>query len=284
MCDSVKQNQKAGDNSVNIQINNHGLSLSETQQLVKQEVEYQFNTIMKDNLIKLQNDALACANIRANELTQMFFDKLSQMPQEITTKVLERLKEPSIQMSIFEAQKGYIKSGISEKLNLLSSLLRDKIIGDHETLKNILIDEALEVVPKLNKAHIDFLTCMVYLSATDSDANSWESFTTSVLNFIVDLYQEIHVSSNDISFLSQLRCLEINQLQHRLDLYDLLKERYKGLFSAGLDGEKLNMEILNKIRPSILIPCLNNPTKFQLVFLNEEILEKKIAKGTYFFK
>ena len=127
MCDTVKQNQKAGDNSVNVQINNHGLSLSETQQLVKQEVEYQVNTIMRDNFIKLQNDALACANTRANELTQMFFDKLLQLPQEIVPQVLERLKDPDMQMSIWEAQKGYIKSGNKDKLQRISLLLRDKI-------------------------------------------------------------------------------------------------------------------------------------------------------------
>lgn len=278
MTDTIKQDQKAGNNSINVQVNNHGLSLSETQQLVKQEVEYRINTILQDNLIKLQEEARVCANTRANELTQMFFDKLLKLPQEITEQVLDKLKTPSVQMSIFEAQKGYIKSGKTEKLELLSSLLRDKISTEHETLKNILIDEALEVIPKLNKAHIDFLTCMVYLSATDSKANNWQSFTTSILNFIVDLYQEIHISSNDISFLSQLRCLEINQIQNRLDLYDLLKEKYKGLFSAGLDEKNLNMEILNKIKPSVLMPCLNNSTKYQLRFLNEDILENELRE------
>lgn len=278
MTDTIKQDQKAGNNSINVQVNNHGLSLSETQQLVKQEVEYQVNTIMRDNFIKLQNDALACANTRANELTQMFFDKLLQLPQEIVPQVLERLKDPDMQMSIWEAQKGYIKSGNKDKLQRISLLLRDKISEEADTLKSYLIDEALVVIPKLTKTHIDFLTCIMYLSTTNHKVVNWKSLKTIVLTNIVDLCRGIQICDNDISYLSQLKCLEQNPLQNRFDLYKILEIHYKGLFAKGLEEKELNLEMLNKIKPSILIRCINDPQKYQINALNEQVLKHELQK------
>lgn len=278
MTDTIQQNQEAGNNSFNIQIANHGASLSETQQIVKREVEYQFNVILKDNFIKLREDALACANMRANELTQIFLDKVLQLPQTITTQVLERLKEPSIQMAILEAQKGYIKSGSKDKLERLSALLRDKIVEKPDTLKSYLIDEALVIIPKLTKTHIDFLTSLMYLSTSNNKVVNWDLFKKIVLNDITTLCQGIEICDNDISYLSQLKCLEKDSMKKRFDLYKLLEAHYKGLFAKGLEEKELNLEMLNKLKPSILMPCINDPQKYQINALNNQELEKKLMQ------
>ena len=280
MSDIVKQNQKAGDNAINIQINGlslNGLSLSETQQIVKHEVEYRVNAILQDNFIKLREEALNCANNRANELTQMFFDKLLQLPQEVTRQVLERLKDPGIQMSILEAQKEYIKSGNKDKLQHISSLLRDKIVEKSNTLKSYLIDEALTVIPKLTKTHIDFLTCIITLESTDNRVVNWKELK-KLCNNIVSLRSGIQICDNDISYLSQLRCLEQNLLKKRLNLYEVLEVKYKGLFAKGLEEKEINLEMLNKIKPSILIRCINDPQKYQINALNEQTLEDELQK------
>lgn len=275
MSNKTEQCQKSGEGSLNIQINQNGISLSDCQAVVKKEVEYQVNALLNDNFIKLREEALACANVRANELTQMFFDKLVKLPQEIMRQVLEKLRTPEVQISILEAQKGYIKSGKSEKLKLLSSLLKDRVTSNSETLKGILIDEAISLVPKLNQTHIDFLTCILFIDI-QCQVKNLLSFKTSVLDIIVLLFGKINISDNDISFLSQLKCLEKIQLNSRLDLYKILKNRYQGLFSVGFEEKDVNMEILNRIKPAVLITCLNDSNKLQLKFLNKEVLEEEL--------
>lgn len=278
MNNTTKQTQKSGDNSVNVQINHYGVSLSDTQKLVKQEVESHINIILKDNFIKLREEALACANNRANELTQMFFDKLLKMPHEIFTQVLERLKAPAVQMSILDAQKGYIKSGQRDKLEILSSLLKDKVTENSETLKTYLIDDALVVVPKLTKRHIDFLTTLLSIAISVNKVSNFESLKTIVLDKIISLCNNIQIGDNDLKYLSQLSCVEIKQMETRWELYKILLSNYQGLFAAGLEDKDLNWPLLNKIKPGIVMPCLNNPQKKQISALNDIVLEKQLSQ------
>lgn len=278
MNDNVKQDQRAGDHCVNIQISNQGPSLSETQQMIKQEVEGKFHAILQDNFIKLREDALACANARSNELMTVFLDKLLQMPQTVTEQVLTRLKEPGIQMSILEAQKGYIKSGDADKLERISSLLKDKLIEKQDSLKSYLIDDALDVIPKLTKTHINFLTCLMYAGTVNDKVCDWDSLKTIVLDDIVGLHRGVEVDNNDLSYLSQLKCVERDSSRRRFNLYKLLENHYKGLFAAGLEEKELDLDLLNKIKPTILMPCINDSKKYQINALNENKLSEKLQK------
>ena len=281
MTNQTEQSQKSGNNSINIQIHNNGLSLSETQELVKKEVEEKVSNLLSDNLIRLREEALACANSRANEFAQIFFDKLTKLSQSVLNQVTNNLKNPSIQMSILEAQKGYIKNGTQDKLELLSSLLKDKVVESNNTLKNYLIDDAIVVVPKLTKEQIDFLTCIMIINTTTPKVTDFISFKNLVLDVLVSVTQNIKISDNDLSYLSQLGCLENNLFQARFGLYEYLVDRYKGLFAAGFDKTDLNSDILDKLPPKILIPCLNNTNKHQIGYLNEEVLGKELKKYNF---
>src|SRR5690348_8087958 len=113
MTDYLKQNQKAGDHSTNVQAqrveihHHHASSLAEVQQLCM--------NLFADNFLRLQSIARDTAENRAREITEKFL-------QELMTRNpagLEAAAEPDMQAAIFTAQRDYARFGTKQLEDLL---------------------------------------------------------------------------------------------------------------------------------------------------------------------
>lgn len=280
--EQVKQTQTSGDNSNNIQVNikNEGLSYTEIKEIIQTEVEKHGSALYADNFIKLREIALETAENRSKLFLNIFTKKLLELPEEILNKVEKKFKDPSFQSSIFEAQKGYIKSGNKEKLELLSNLLTDKAKENNETLKDFLLDEAIETAPKLTMQQINFLTLIMFINTENKAVINWKSFKEIILEKFFLFSNCLPIQNKDIQYLEQMGCIEENNLQSRFNLIGILYEKYKGLFAIGFTKEEFKFDI-NRISYWVPIThCINDLQKFQIGVLNDQILSSKLEKSS----
>jgi hypothetical protein len=153
MSDSVKQTQKAGDHSENVQgqhveIHHHGLTLSDARQL--------FLDLFEANFYRLQSVARRTAEERAAELTEKYLDQLLKR----SPSALDSSADPGMQAAILTAQWEYARSGDKDLSALLVDLLVCRAAEPKRSLRQIVLNESLAVAAKLTAEHYDLLSLM----------------------------------------------------------------------------------------------------------------------------
>lgn len=164
--------------------------------------------VYKDNIMSLQKEAKDIAFQRAERLTDMFIKKLSEQNENIRNKIEKQLKDPSMQEAIFKSQKCYAMSNDEDHLKILTDMLIDRGSISQRTNKQMLIDEAIDVLPRLNQKHLDILLfyCAIMLSPISPNKED----TTEHINDLIKYLQVIiPIKKNDPSFhyLVQKSCL-----------------------------------------------------------------------------
>ena len=145
--------QRAGDNSTQIQIGtvNSGLGYSDVKEICID--------ILKTEMERYASKAFDEAERRFN----VFTDNVLQRLGDIDGKLLNRFEEPAVQMSFHEATKEYIRSGNEfTKENLIDLLIERLREAETSTTLSAVIDEAIQIVPKLTESTLSLLALIVF--------------------------------------------------------------------------------------------------------------------------
>lgn len=147
--------QKAGKNSKQLQIKelhiHNGMQPEEIRSLCLDLIQHEIATY------KLR--ASVEANRRFNELMEKYLNLLTQL-EEVKR---QRLQEPAIQFAVFETFTEYIRSGEEFLGDELVDLLIERMSVQEHTSKQVLIDEARRVLPKLTKKQVDVLAVFAFV-------------------------------------------------------------------------------------------------------------------------
>lgn len=260
--------QESGDNSTNIQVKgdyNNGLSYSDARQVALD--------VFKANYYELSKEAMETVNSRLALITDNIIKKIYT---ELTDKV-ERLKEPSIQSSIYEVQKEYVKTGDDILGSQLTNILIERIKSTDRTLKQIALDEAIRILPKLTNEQIDMLTfslSLVYLHRVSSIANI--AVLKSLISSEITPFCHANVNKTDITHLQSCGCLTLMpETKKFIEYEDLLGKLYPGLFNNGFTEQEAKDNISNDLSEikKILLTCQHDPLKYQFDGMNEDVLK-----------
>lgn len=266
--------QKSGNNSENLQVNGDviiGINATEARQIAID--------VFKANYYEFSEKAAKKALERAEEITDKFISKFyDEIPDQV-----KKLDEPSIQSSIYNTQKEYAKSGDSILEEQLLELLIERINSKENSLKKIVLDEALLILPKLTKHQIDFLTLIVStLNMNQSDIDSVDSFEKYVREKIVNFY---NIDIKSYSFYRHLLftgcCSVLGEGSSYKPLEQIFKDRYKAIFSKGFskeDYEKEFDEYERDLLNPFVMPCLHNPNLNQFNPLNDAVFDYEIEQ------
>lgn len=123
--------------------------------------------VVKSHMASMREDAYRIVDQRAKEFGQQIAVKLSE---DLDEKVAAKLADPDIQYSINQAVTQVARKGFDEKSELLKELIVSKIESDQEEY-NILIDQALDVTPRLTTNEIKFLAWIYYLRLVSKISN-----------------------------------------------------------------------------------------------------------------
>lgn len=273
MINNESQKQTSGDNSINIQANGD-IILAPNKEVMKAELLQ----IFFDNYPNLRKLAQEEANQKAKELTNEFIQRISQQEEKILKNINEKLSQPNMQMAVFEAQKGYAKYGNKEKLDRLAELLVDKSKQPTGSLKDILLDEAIEKISKMTTNQLNILSYRLAINI-DSPVYNLESFKKDYIDVLLQFYSAINKEEleNDIQYLMQIGCIKQFSFSQKNKIIEQMKDSYAGLFAQGFSKEELINEFGQEIK-DIIIPCLTNGSLWQISTLNKKTLEEECGK------
>ncbi|PWX59630.1 hypothetical protein CYK85_13860, partial [Clostridium perfringens] len=145
----------SGDNSTNIQgkevtiINNSGLSYSDVKDIAM--------SVFKSNFYDLGENVEKIVQERAEKILDDYLESLNSKNPEY----IKNTEDPDIRYVIYEAQKNYARRGEQISKKLLVETLVNRTIIKGNPIKELVLNEALDVIPKITDKQITILTLIL---------------------------------------------------------------------------------------------------------------------------
>ena len=218
--DVNKQHQSAGDNSNQIIANTvnqySGIQIKDVVPIVHGLVKTELEVYQMLADLKVQTRFAEFSKSLESEIESKVADKV------------EKFSEPSMQYAAREATLGYIKSGDMEQKDMLIDLLIERINSEDQSSIQLLIDEAIKILPKLSSKCIAVLTLMTYSNLKVFGRKSVLESHIHRLNPVIDKVYD--VKNIDLEYLVQTGCISSilgfkrnkNWIQSNIENYPLL--------------------------------------------------------------
>lgn len=271
MINDQVQKRQGGDSSTNLQgqsiVINQGISYSDARDIALD--------VYRSNFIQLSNDAAELARNRAVELTDCFLQKL----KETNEAAIEEMKQPAMQAALYEAQKQYAKSGDHELEYMLVDILVQRASTSERSTKQIVLDEALEVVSKLTNQQLNILSLNFSLTRLfRNNINNLESLInyirTEVLIF-VDKNVDYHQSW--FEHLAYSGCVTLLDASSYKSIPELMLNQYPAMFQNGFEKEEFEGFIGKPMSDfnQLLMVCFHTINLYQFNLINDRLLAEQ---------
>jgi hypothetical protein len=262
-----KQIQKSGDDSINIQagqiITIKGLSIEDVKTIALD--------VFKSNFYELRGIAKDTAKERAEEITNKFLAELmSRNPDG-----LQSAKDPDVQCAIFTAQREYARTGDKELGDILIDILVDRTKESNRSVLQIVLNESLQVAPKLTKNQLDALSIIFNFRYAFYTKMSNLDVLKHYLDYrIAPFVESLTKSATCYQHLAYAGCGMISIGSTSLE--ELFKRSYTGLFIKGFPQSEMDNIVNNNPSTGLMfIKCMRNPLLVQINAINEENIRKR---------
>ncbi|HPQ44922.1 MAG TPA: hypothetical protein PKZ42_11930 [Syntrophales bacterium] len=269
MLNDKVQKQSAGDQSTNLQggsiVINQGISYADAKEIALD--------VYKANFLTLAQDAASLAVQRAEKLTDDFLSRL----QEEAPDKMGTMRDPSMQMAIFSAQREYAKTGDSELEDLLVDILVERAKETERTIRQIVLDESLTIAAKLTPDQMDALTVNFLITRTKNHGMlSLPTLEDYLDKYLLPFVGNLSENESCYAHLEYTGCGSAVQLGGWGTIEARFRDSYPGLFCKGFTDEEL-VEALTDLDNyrAVLIPCLHDLTRSQISAMDVEVLKKR---------
>lgn len=204
--------------------------------------------------------------------------------EEITEKVLSKLEreypeglgkavDPDFQHALYTVQKQYGRTGDKELGDLLVNLLVDRSKQGKRDILQIVLNESLEVAPKLTNGHVASLTLIFLLRYTMQHGLGGVNGLCSYLDsHVLPLMDDLTWNEGSFRHLEFTGC-GTSQLTGVI-LEDVLLQNYAGFFSNGFGISDLaESGLASDLANFFVVRCLNDPEKLQINVLNSGAMQ-----------
>lgn len=216
--------------------------------------------VFEVNFLKLANEAAEIAQKRVEQ----FIDRLLVILSEQAPGSLEAFNDPDMQYSLFIAQKEYARTGNEDQAEMLVNLLVDRAKEIDRTLKQIVLNEAITVAPKLTVNQYDILS-VIFLVRNINLPEPDLAQLIDQIEFIISILSSHAEMRGSVLHLQYTGCCAV---QESKSISEIVRESYSSLFYKGFEKEKFysvfpSREQAIQFGNKILIPCLHNPELWQ---------------------
>lgn len=262
------QEQKSWNNSTNTQI----WTLIVNNWLNEQSVKDLFFTLFKDNFLLLKDEAFTEIQQRINDFSDNFILEL----QSRNIWSTEWIKDPWFQYSLFEAQKNYAKSWDKDIESVSIDLLVDRLNYNKRNLKQIVLDESIQVIPKLTNHQLDTLTIIFLLKNTQNrHVRNFDKLKWYLEIYIKPFISNLSKEDSLYQHIEYVWCWTISIWSRSIE--DIFKNIYQWLFLYWYESEKFSELYPDLfIHKDLIIKCLNNNYYIQPNALNRDDWIEKI--------
>lgn len=233
----MEYKQINGKNSINQQaeeiINKYGLSYSEVKEIALD--------VFKNNFYQLSTEANQLAFERAKKFIEDYINELiKDNPIGI-----QQCQNPDFQYVLFEAQKNYARSGDKNQEELLINLLIERSKQNERSTLQIVLNESISVINKLTQQQIDLLSFIYLIKYTkNSLAPTLDALISYFNQFFRPIINGVSENYTDIQHLLYTGCGTENISS--VNIYEIIKDTYPGIFSKGFKKEKYESLVISK--------------------------------------
>lgn len=262
------QKQSTGDKSVAIQAHGdvyYGVTPTEARQIALD--------VYNANYLRLSKEAGELSCRRAEELIDDFLAKL----QKEAPTAINEVRNPDMQFALYSAQSAYARTGEKDLEKLLVQLCVDRSQVENRNLKQIALNEAIDVAAKLLPEQLDILSIIF---------NSRYSARTNILNndlmgsfldaYIKPFFDNVNGKDSLFQHLEYTGCgiIQITEIS----LEACFKNNYKGIFSKGFN--EVDFSTLTPNGKAFIMQCINDQSKYQVIpIFKKDTLSQIVRDG-----
>jgi len=269
-----EQKQKSGDGSTNLQsesitIVNQGISYADAKEIALD--------VFKANFLQLSQTANQVARERAEEITNHFLEEVKErFPDK-----LHLMENPAMLSTLYSAQKEYAKSGDVETEEILVDLLVDRLVEEKRNLRQLVLNESLDIVTKLTDKQLDALSVVFIITRTRNfSINNLDNLKKYLEQYIFPFVSNLSVERSCYEHLAYTGCASISMMTRSIE--DIFRNTYKGMFCEGFTKDEFDKKMgSSDLYNDLIIPCFHDLSKFQLRFNDEETIQKYCDSKNY---
>lgn len=254
MCDTIKQVQKAGDNSQQIQAQHITIINGIDEKRAREICDEKFQLIRNE----FSQEAFQLANERVSKFEDILIPKMKQIQG-----ALECFADPSFQYLISKAHRTAACSDKDSDLEILSELLIHRTQKKNSRNDIAGINRAVEIVDQITEEALNALTIFFAMKTYNPNATNLEQG----LHILDNLYGKLPILNlpDNIGWIEELDvldCIRFTTITKLKTLEEYWEDKYKGFVSVGIkiDSNKYRETILNleknNLPTNILIPNL----------------------------
>lgn len=266
--------QTAGENSKNLNVMgdyHEGLSYKDARQVALDV--FKANSSVYTEIAKKTIDERV-VNITDDIFTMIY----SELPDTV-----EKLVEPAVQDTLLKIQKEYAKNDDPALKERLIALLKNRLKADEKDMETIVLDEALEIVPKLTGIQLNILSLhLTVLRILHHEVTNRDTFFHMLTSKILLFYSNHMSKTIEYAHLQYLGCTGIlSEGSTYKPIEEIFRNRYAGLFSRGFSREEFYEYMRIEIQEfqQLITTCQIDKEKYQFNAMNENVLKYSIAQS-----
>lgn len=266
--------QIAGENSKNLNVMgdyHEGLSYKDARQVALDV--FKANSSVYTEIAKKTIDERV-VNITDDIFTMIY----SELPDTV-----EKLVEPAVQDTLLKIQKEYAKNDDPALKERLIALLKNRLKADEKDMETIVLDEALEIVPKLTGIQLNILSLnLTVLRILHHEVTNRDTFFHMLTSKILLFYSNHMSKTMEYAHLQYLGCTGIlSEGSTYKPIEEIFRNRYAGLFSRGFSREEFYEYMGIEIQEfqQLITTCQIDKEKYQFNAMNENVLKYSIAQS-----
>jgi hypothetical protein len=227
--------------------------------------------VYKANYLQLSDNAARVARQRAEELTDHFLKEL----KERNADAIASMESPGMLHALFSAQRDYARTGDKDLESLLVDILVDRAGTAERNIKQIVLDEALAIAPKLTAEQMDALTVSFLITRTQNHSvQSLEKFLGYLDSHVAPFVETLASNTSCYEHLDYTGCGAVTLIGGLKSIGQIYKQTYQGLFMKGFENDVWKERFPD--RPDLLqwavTNCLQDSSKLQINAINENTL------------
>ena len=266
--------QTAGENSKNLNVMgdyHEGLSYKDARQVALDV--FKANSSVYTEIAKKTIDERV-VNITDDIFTMIY----SELPDTV-----EKLVEPAVQDTLLKIQKEYAKNDDPALKERLIALLKNRLKADEKDMETIVLDEALEIVPKLTGIQLNILSLnLTVLRILHHEVTNRDTFFHMLTSKILLFYSNHMSKTMEYAHLQYLGCTGIlSEGSTYKPIEEIFRNRYAGLLSRGFSREEFYEYMGIEIQEfqQLITTCQIDKEKYQFNAMNENVLKYSIAQS-----
>lgn len=209
-------------------------------------------------------------NTRLAEFEKSFLEKFNSSANANS----EAFADPDFQYVVRASQHAYARSGDGNVRDTLIDLIARRSKEQSRTRLTLTLNEAVEKAALLTKNEFAELSlCYLLRYTINLRIGNMEQFASYFQSNIAPLLPDISKEDASYQYLEAQSCGNVGAFGS--DIIAILRERYAGIFSEGFERNLLESHLPDGKKDLLdhagyVIPCLNDPTKFQIKSINKE--------------